>query len=59
MTGSGAVYVFTRSGGTWAQQAYAKSSNTARNVMYGYSVSLSVNGDSMAVGEFDADRGKG
>src|SRR6267142_2414711 len=57
--GAGAVYVFTRSGGTWAQQAYVKSSNTARNIMYGYSVSLSANGDSMAVGEFDADRGKG
>ena len=27
--------------------------------MYGYSVSLSANGDTMAVGEFDSDRGKG
>jgi hypothetical protein len=57
--GAGAVYVFTRSGATWAQQAYVKSSNTARNIMYGYSVSLSANGDTMAVGEFDSDRGKG
>ena len=57
--GAGAVYMFTRSGGTWAQQAYVKSSNTARNIMYGYSVSLSANGDTMAVGEFDADRGRG
>jgi hypothetical protein len=57
--GAGAVYVYTRSSATWAQQAYVKSSNTARNIMYGYSVSLSANGDTMAVGEFDADRGKG
>jgi hypothetical protein len=57
--GAGAVYVFTRSGGTWTQQAYVKSSNTARNIMYGYSVSLSATGDTMAVGEFDSDRGKG
>src|SRR5712691_4177768 len=57
--GAGAVYVFTRSGGTWAQQAYVKSSKPARNIMYGYSVSLSANGDTMAVGEYDADRGRG
>ena len=59
MMGAGAVYVFTRSGGTWAQQAYVKSSKPARNIMYGYSVSLSANGDTMAVGEYDADRGRG
>src|SRR5256885_1131980 len=29
--GAGAVYVFNRTGGAWAQQAYVKSSNTARN----------------------------
>src|SRR5438094_6488884 len=59
LNGAGAVYVFTRSGGTWAQQAYVKSSKPARNIMYGYSVSLSANGDTMAVGEYDADRGRG
>jgi trimeric autotransporter adhesin len=59
MYGAGAVYVFSRSGGTWAQQAYVKSSKPARNIMYGYSVSLSANGDTMAVGEYDADRGRG
>jgi hypothetical protein len=57
--GSGAVYVFTRSGAAWSQQAYLKSSNTRPNVMYGYSVALNGNGDTLAVGEFDADRGKG
>jgi FG-GAP repeat protein len=57
--GAGAVYVFTLSGGTWTQQAYVKSSKPARNTLYGYSVSLSANGDTMAVGEYDADRGRG
>ncbi len=56
---SGAVYVFTRSGGTWSQQAYVKSSNTARNVLFGYSVALNGNASTLAVGEYDADRGKG
>src|SRR5882672_7362562 len=59
MANSGAVYVFSRTGSTWSQQAYVKASNTGHNIMYGYSVSLSANGDSMAVGEFGADRGKG
>jgi hypothetical protein len=57
--GSGAVYVFTRSGNAWSQQAYVKSSTAARNALFGYSVSLSANADTMAVGAFDEDRGKG
>jgi hypothetical protein len=57
--GSGAVYVFTRSGGAWSQQAYVKSSTAARNALFGYSVALSANADTMAVGAFDEDRGRG
>jgi hypothetical protein len=57
--GSGAAYVFARSGSAWSQQAYVKSSNTAPNVMFGYSIGVSGNGNTLAVGEFDADRGKG
>ena len=45
---SGAVYVFTRSGTTWSQQAYLKASNTGEADWFGYSVSLS--GDTLAVG---------
>ena len=45
---SGAVYVFTRNGTTWSQQAYLKASNTERGDSFGYSVSLS--GDTLAVG---------
>ena len=47
---SGAVYIFTRSGTTWSQQAYLKASNTGRGDRFGYSVSLS--GDTLAVGAY-------
>jgi hypothetical protein len=56
---AGAVYVFTRTGTTWSQQAYVKSTMTRANVLFGYSVAVSGNGDTLAVGEYDADRGKG
>jgi hypothetical protein len=58
--GAGAVYVFTRAGTAWSQQAYVKSWNTtARGNLFGYSVGLSGNGDTMAVGAYDEERGKG
>lgn len=47
-TDSGAVYVFTRSGSTWIQQAYLKGSNTEAGDNFGISVALS--GDTLAVG---------
>jgi hypothetical protein len=56
---AGAVYVFTRTGSAWSQQAYLKSTMTRANVLFGYSVAVSGNGDTLAVGEYDADRGKG
>ncbi|MFT5353752.1 MAG: hypothetical protein ACI9KE_000952 [Polyangiales bacterium] len=46
--GSGAVYVFQRTGTTWSQQAYLKASNTDAYDSFGYDVSLS--GDTLAVG---------
>jgi hypothetical protein len=48
LSGAGAVYVFTRSGTTWSQQAYVKASNTRANALFGFSLSLS--GDTLAVG---------
>jgi len=48
--GSGAVYVFTRSGVTWTQQAYVKASNTDESDQFGISVSLSGDGNTLAVG---------
>ena len=48
--GSGAVYVFTRSGSVWEQQAYIKASNTDGGDTFGISISLSANGNTLAVG---------
>jgi hypothetical protein len=52
---SGAVYIFTRSGTTWAQQAYIKASNTEPSDQFGYSVSLSHDGNTLAVGATGED----
>ena len=52
---SGAVYVFTRTGATWAQQAYLKASNTQANDSFG--TSLALYGDTLAVGA-DAEDSK-
>ena len=47
---SGAVYVFNRSGGQWSQQAYVKASNTGEGDQFGWSLALSADGDTLAVG---------
>jgi hypothetical protein len=44
---AGAVYVFRRTGGTWAQEAYLKASNTDFNDTFGYDVQL--DGDTLVV----------
>ena len=49
-TGAGAVYLFVRSGSTWAQQAYLKASNTDAADLFGFSLSLSGDGGTLAVG---------
>jgi len=51
--GAGAVYVFTRTAGMWAQQAYVKSATTRANSLFGYSLALSSNGNTLAAGAFD------
>lgn len=63
--GAGAVYVFTRNGGNWSQQAYVKARNTPQKVErcqiqfwsvpcdpveFGTSVALSADGNLLAVG---------
>ncbi len=50
---SGAVYVFTRSNGTWSQQAYIKASNTGAGDRFGGAVAIS--GDTLVVGAFQED----
>jgi hypothetical protein len=47
---SGAVYVFTRSGAAWSQQAYVKASNTGAADQFGRAVALSGDGNTLAVG---------
>jgi len=49
---AGAVYLFTRRGTTWAQEAYIKASNPDTEDLFGISVALSANGSTLAVGAF-------
>ncbi|HWN66512.1 MAG TPA: hypothetical protein VNM90_02670 [Haliangium sp.] len=54
---SGAVYVFRRSGGSWAQEAYVKASSSGVQGHFGWSVSVSepASGKVFAVGAPDLD----
>ena len=64
---SGAVYVFTRNGTTWSQQAYIKASNTGElgssedlppeGDLFGFSLALSTDGNTVAVGAIGEDSG--
>ncbi len=47
---SGAVYTFTRSGTAWTQEAYIKASNTEKSAHFGSKVTLSGDGNTLAVG---------
>jgi hypothetical protein len=47
---AGAVYIFIRSGIAWTQQAYVKASSTAAGDQFGFSVALSSDGSTLAVG---------
>ncbi|NOY93329.1 MAG: hypothetical protein GXP55_19255 [Deltaproteobacteria bacterium] len=53
---SGAVYVFTRTGSTWSQQAYVKASNTDRGDRFGDALALSADGSMLAVGAGEGER---
>ena len=53
---AGAVYVFARTGTTWSQQAYIKSSTPAEYAngdLFGFSVALNANGSTLAIGAYD------
>ncbi len=58
---AGAVYVYTRTGTDWSQQGYLKPPPPAEvddainGDMFGYSVALSADGDTLAVGSYDED----
>ncbi|WP_308364145.1 MULTISPECIES: histidine kinase [unclassified Microbulbifer] len=47
---TGAVYVFARGGDSWAQQAYLKSSNIDSSDLFGWSLAISADGSTLAVG---------
>jgi len=49
-SGAGAVYLYSRSGSSWSQQAYIKASNTDATDRFGFSVALSSDGNTLAVG---------
>ena len=53
---AGAVYVFSRKGDVWSQQAYVKSDSPAQLTagdLFGYSVALDANGSTLAIGAYD------
>ncbi len=52
---AGAVYVYTRTGSTWTQQAYVKSASQAAGDLLGFSVALSFDGNTLAAAAFDED----
>ena len=61
---AGAVYVFTRRGATWTQQAYIKASNTGEagtadtfgeGDQFGFSLAVSADGNTLAVGALTED----
>ncbi len=55
--GAGAVYLFTRSGISWSQQAYIKASNTDAGDSFGSALALSADGDMLAVGAIGESSG--
>jgi hypothetical protein len=55
-TNSGSVYVFTRTGGTWTQQAKLTAADGAATDRFGYAVAI--DGDTVVVGApYDDDKG--
>lgn len=54
---SGAVYVFSRSGGTWQQDSYLKAANAQTGDKFGGAVAISTNGRVLAVGAYAEDSG--
>ena len=59
---SGSVFIYTRSGGTWSQQAKLTASDGAADDQFGYSVSISGDGNTVIVGspgDDDGDIGTG
>ena len=56
-TDAGAAYIFTRSGTTWTQQAKIQASDKQAGDWFGYSVSISGDGNTTLVGARSEDTG--
>ncbi len=52
---AGAVYVFTRVGAQWSQQAYVKASNAQEGDSFGDAMAISADGNTLAVGATGED----
>ena len=52
-SGAGSAYIFTRSGSTWSQQAKIQASDAAANQEFAYSVDMSTDGNTVAIGSRD------
>jgi FG-GAP repeat len=52
---AGAVYIFTRTAGSWSQQAYVKASNTDPLDGFGSAVALNFDGNTLVVGATGED----
>ncbi|HEY9198342.1 MAG TPA: integrin [Gammaproteobacteria bacterium] len=52
---AGAVYVFTRNGTTWTQEAYLKAANADAGDNFGYDLAISADGDTVAIGAIGED----
>jgi len=52
---AGAVYIFGRNGASWSQKAYVKASNAEADDLFGISVALSSDGNTLAVGAWGED----
>jgi hypothetical protein len=50
---SGAAYVFVFSGNVWTQQAYIKASRSIADLVFGYALALSGDGNTLAVGTYN------
>ena len=52
---AGSAYIFTRSGGTWTQQQKITASDAAADDYFGWSVSISSDGNTVIVGAYKED----
>jgi len=52
---TGAVYVFDRNGSSWQQTAFLKPSNPSEGDLFGYSLALTDDANTLVVGSYDED----